>query len=82
MRRRAVTDRASWGTAHVYLMSPCLGSGGGVVAAALGGYPRAGSYVAINTPVLVVLLSTSRSDACVPPANSRLSELNVAPFIS
>jgi len=27
--------------------------------------------VAINTPVLVVLLSTSRSDACVPPANSR-----------
>src|SRR3989440_5699739 len=29
------------------------------------------SYVAINTPVLVVLLSTSRSDACVPPANSR-----------
>jgi hypothetical protein len=27
--------------------------------------------VAINTPVLVVLLSTSRSDACVPPANTR-----------
>src|SRR6266540_253625 len=34
-------------------------------------YPRARSYVAINTPVRVVLLSTSRSDACVPPANSR-----------
>ena len=27
--------------------------------------------MAINTPVLVVLLSTSRSDACAPPANSR-----------
>jgi hypothetical protein len=27
--------------------------------------------VAINTPVFVVLLSTSRSDACVPPANRR-----------
>ncbi len=26
-------------------------------------YTRAGSYVAINTPVLVVLLSTSRRDA-------------------
>jgi hypothetical protein len=46
------------------------------IAAALVGvifvsYPRAGSYVAINTPVFVVMLSTSRSDACVPPANSR-----------
>src|SRR5205814_664377 len=51
MRRRAVTARASWGTAV--------------------SYPRADSYVAINTPVLVVLLSTSRSDACAPPEQKR-----------
>src|SRR5919107_1459539 len=38
---------------------------------AVGSYPRARSYVAITTPVRVVVLSRRPSDACTLPANNR-----------
>jgi hypothetical protein len=34
-------------------------------------HPRSVSYVVINTPEAVAIQSTSRSDACLPPGNSR-----------
>jgi hypothetical protein len=69
---RPVARRAIWILSHATPPRPGAGRSARAWPEALSfvSYPRAGSYVAINTPVRIVTLSRSRSDASTPRGKS------------
>jgi len=69
---RPVARRAIWILSHATPPRPGAGRSARAWPEALSfvSYPRAGSYVAINTPVRIVTLSSSWSDASTPREKS------------